>query len=358
MSFLQSIALRIVRALGGFTLAQYLTRNRLRILCYHGFSAGDEHALMPYMFMRASTFERRMRILEKRRVPVIPLDEAVRRLQTGDIRNAETVITLDDGWTSNLTIAAPILEKHGFPACIYVTTEHLSAGTEVFNVLLNYMIRSSGRDTLLLEGLHPDMDGVYELRRDPSGAAISLIIAAEKAFPALGDRQALLTRIAAALGLDLAEVLTVDRFRLLNRDQIRELSERGFDIQLHTHTHRLPDQSFESMAPEIERNRAHLQSIVGPGRNHFCFPSGRYSSRHPAWLARLGIQSATTCDSGLNAPGSSNLLLKRYLDSDHLTDLQFEAVICGFNDMARNVRSSLNRLRATRSGESVAVKTE
>lgn len=358
MSSFQSIALRIVRALGGFTLVQYLTRNRLRILCYHGFSAGDEHALMPYMFMRASTFERRMRILEKRGVPVIPLDEAVKRLQTGDIKNSETVITLDDGWTTNLTIGAPILEKHGFPACIYVTTEHLSAGTEVFNVLLNYMIRSSGRDTLRLEGLHPDMDGVYELRRDPSGVTVSLIIAAEKAFPSLRDRQSLLTPIAAALDVDLAKVLTADRFRLLDRDQIRELSERGFDIQLHTHTHRLPDQSFESMAPEIERNRAHLQSIVGPGRDHFCFPSGRYSPRHPAWLARLGIQSATTCDSGLNASGTSNLLLKRYLDSDHLTDLQFEAIICGFHDMARNARAILNRLRTIRLRDAVTMKTE
>lgn len=335
----RDIALHILRAVGGFRVAQFLTRRRLRILCYHGFSAGDEHEVTPHMFMRAETFERRMQTLQRRGIPVIPLDEAVRRLAAGEIRHGETVITLDDGWASNLTIGAPILEKHGFPACIYVTTEHLDAGTEVFNVALHYMICRSPHTELRLEGLHPGLDGTYDLRKDQDALTVTLIRAAESAFPLLSDRQQLLRPIASALGMDLTDVLRNERFRLMRREELLELDARGFDIELHTHSHRLPDRDFESMANEVVRNREALRTVLGKNKNHFCFPSGEYDSQHPQWLRRLGIVSGTTCDPGLNGPGSEVMLLKRYLDSDHVSDIAFEAEIAGVRELARGARS-------------------
>jgi len=341
MAALRDIALYILRAAGGFRVAQFLTRRRLRILCYHGFSIGDEHAVTPHMFMRRGTFERRMQTLKRRGIPVVALDEAVRRLATGEIRHGETVITLDDGWTSNLTMGAPILERYGFPACIYVTTEHLDAGTEVFNVTLHYMICRSPRTELKLEGLDPLLDGTYDLRKDPDGLTVTLITAAEKAFPLLADRQRLLRPMASALGMDLAEVLRNERFRLMTAEELRQLDARGFDIELHTHSHRLPDRDFESMANEIERNREVLRTVLGKEKSHFCFPSGEYKPQHPEWLRRLGIVSGTTCDPGLNGPGSETMLLKRYLDSDHVSDIAFEAEISGVRELARGARAML-----------------
>jgi peptidoglycan/xylan/chitin deacetylase (PgdA/CDA1 family) len=338
----RSVALHVARFLGIFAIARYLTRRRLRIVCYHGFSLGDEHEVAPHMFMRRETFERRMQIL-KRRVPVIALDEAVRKLQAGDISNADTVITLDDGWASNLTIAAPILQKFNYPACVYITTEHLAAGTEVFNVALYYMLYRAPRRTLKLEGLHPDIDGAYEIGADPAPLHGKLIDAAERAFPSLSERQQLLAPIACSLGLDLKEVLANDRFRLLDPSEIKSLHEQGVSIQLHTHTHRLPDCSFEKMAEEITRNREALNELLGTVQNHFCYPSGRYSARHPGWLKRLGILSATTCDPGLNRVGADPLQLKRYLDSEHFSDIAFEAEICGVRDLARALRARLRR---------------
>jgi len=327
-------------------LAQYLTRAKLRILCYHGFSLGDEHEVAPVMFMRAETFERRMRILKKRGIPVVPLEQGVRRLQRGEIGNAETVITFDDGWVSNLTIAIPILERFGYPVCIYVTTEHLSAGTEVFNVALSYMIHRCGRHTLRIEGLHPRLDGSYDVGKDPEGATLKLIHAAE-ALPLI-ERQRALYPVARALGFDLNEVLKGGRFKLLTRGEIQQLSRRGVDIQLHTHTHRLPDDDFAVMAAEIEQNREAITELVGTTPHHFCYPSGAYSQQHPEWLRRLGIASAVTCDPGFNDANTSVMLLKRYLDSEESSELAFEAEICGVRELARRIRACVSRERKVR----------
>jgi peptidoglycan/xylan/chitin deacetylase (PgdA/CDA1 family) len=325
-----------VRACGGFAVAQYLTRKRLRILCYHGFSLGDEHELIPHMFMRSETFERRLEILRRRRIPVISLDRAIDLFERQGIRRAETVITLDDGWASNLSVGAPLLEKYKFPACIYVTTEHLASHREVFNVVLYYLIVKSGRQTLHLSGIHPALDGEYTIGDDPISMTIKIITAAEKSLD-LSARYNALAGIAAALGLNITEVLKNGRFQLLTAEEIADLPARGIAIELHTHSHRLPDNR-DGVEQEIELNRRALSAIVGRQPKHFCYPSGLYGSQHPEWLRSLGIASATTCDPGLNTATTSVLLLRRFLDSEVQSAIAFEAEICGLRDLARNAR--------------------
>lgn len=326
----------VLRAMGVFALARYLTRKQLRILCYHGFSVGDEHEVAPVMFMRGQVFERRMQLLRKRGIPIVTLDEGVKRFTQRMIANAETVITFDDGWASNLTVAVPILEKYGFPACVYISTEHLEAGTEVFNVALSYMIRRSGLKMLTLERVHPQLDGAYDIATNPDAAIVDLILRAEGALP-LAERQQLLRPIAQALGANLDEVLRGERFRLLSRDEIGQVFRRGIDVQLHTHTHHLPDTDFDEMALEISKNRKMIEELTGSQARHFCYPSGEHSGRHPEWLGRLGIVSATTCHPGLNNGSTSVMLLNRFLDSDSTSDIAFEAQICGVYELARKL---------------------
>jgi peptidoglycan/xylan/chitin deacetylase (PgdA/CDA1 family) len=312
-----------------FALAQYLTRHRLRILCYHGFSLGDEHEVAPHVFMQRQTFARRLRILKKRGLPVIPLQEAVQRLKDGRISKAETVLTFDDGWASNLTVGAPLLQSFGYPAAIYVTTEHLVAGTEVFNVLLFYMLCRSKVRSFALTGLHPEIDGSYQIGANPDKLRVQISLAAQRAYPKLVDRQQLLVPIANALGMDIRGLLSNERFQLLRATEIAELDRRGLDIQLHTHTHYLPADSFEHMSAEIEDNRRALRELLGKTPRHFCYPSGEYEPQHLDWLRRLGIESATTCEPGLNDKNTDLLQLKRYLDSDTASDIMFEAEVSG-----------------------------
>ena len=51
------------KALGLFYLSRRLTKNGLRILCYHGFALTDESEFRPGLFLRPAEFERRMQFL-------------------------------------------------------------------------------------------------------------------------------------------------------------------------------------------------------------------------------------------------------------------------------------------------------
>jgi peptidoglycan/xylan/chitin deacetylase (PgdA/CDA1 family) len=343
MDGLKRIIYYCIRLLGGFAIAQRITRTQLRILGYHGFSVADEHELAPYVFMRPDTFARRMRILHNRGLEVISLDEAIERLRANAIANAETVITFDDGWASDLLVM-PILERYRFPACIYVTTEHLSAGVEdadAFNVTLAQMVHRSRRESVSLRNIHPQIDGDYNVARNPAAVTATLLAAAGR-IGSLQERQQLLAPLAEALGLDYAAFVIGGRFRFLSKKQITALAKKGISVQLHTHTHQLPSENFDEMANEIRQNRSVIAELTGVEPTHFCYPSGEYSPWHPEWLARLGVASGTTCESGFNDSSVSLLLLKRYLDSEQTSDIEFEAEITGVRELLRRMRSALN----------------
>jgi peptidoglycan/xylan/chitin deacetylase (PgdA/CDA1 family) len=339
MGHLKRVLFHCMRLMGVFAFAQRVTRKRLRILCYHGFSITDEHELAPYVFMRQKTFARRMRILHKRGLRVVSLEEAVERLRTNAISHSETVITFDDGWASNVLVM-PILERYQFPLCIYVTSEHLSGSAEAFNVTLAQMVHRSQRDRIHLRNLHPHIDGDYDMAGRPA-ATTALLLAAAERIDSLQERQRLLPFIAEALGLDYQSFVAGGRFEFLTKEQITALARNGVSIQMHTHSHQLPAGNFEAMAAEIEQNRAAIAALTSIKPTHFCYPSGEYSAWHPEWLARLGVVSATTCDPGFNGPGISPLLLKRYLDSESTSDIEFEAEISGVRELLRGVRSML-----------------
>jgi hypothetical protein len=203
------------------------------------------------------------------------------------------------------------------------------------------MVRRSECPTLVLSGVHPGIDGLYDIGADPSAATARVIDAAERSC-SLADRQKLLRPIASALGLDFEEIFRDGRFRFLDAMQMKELADRGVDIELHTHTHRLPHETFEAMSLEISSNREQLKALTGRDTHHFCYPSGEYHARHAQWLERLGIASATTCDPGLNEQGTSPMLLKRYLDSELTPDIVFEAEICGLRDLLRRIRAAIS----------------
>lgn len=56
---------------------------------------------------------------------VVPLNELLRRLSNGAQLGAALIITFDDGYQGNATLAAPILERYGLRACFFVTTQFI-----------------------------------------------------------------------------------------------------------------------------------------------------------------------------------------------------------------------------------------
>ena len=129
-------------------------------------------------------------------------------------------------------------------------------------------------------------------------------------------------RLARNLGERLAvdyEVLVKSRLlSIMSREEIREAAAQGFDLQLHTHRHRLPVVPAD-FRRELTENQAFLMPLVSRAPEHFCYPSNQWQPAHLPLLEQAAISSAVTCDPGFNDAATSRLLLHRFLDHQHIT---------------------------------------
>jgi peptidoglycan/xylan/chitin deacetylase (PgdA/CDA1 family) len=71
-------------------------------------------------------FARHLDYLARHRFHVLPLQELVARIRQGEALPEKSVaITFDDAYRSVFTHAAPLLEKHGWPYTVFVSTDYI-----------------------------------------------------------------------------------------------------------------------------------------------------------------------------------------------------------------------------------------
>jgi len=323
-----------------------LTANRLRILCYHGISIRDEHEFNAGVFMRRETFERRMRLIKKLGLPVLGLDEAVRRLSTGQLPALATVITIDDGWYGTYLYMHPLLSELELPATLYVATALVESNLQVFNVAINYVLwRKQGKllqaRAIRAGALSRDYDlAIPEQRRK----AMKELVRFGFRYPDFEDRHSLWREVCEALDEDWKTIESERRISFVNREELRQMIEDGLDIQLHTHGHRFPSEDREDAIREVTSNREYLNKVVPGNYAHFCYPSGQYQVDQIDDLRALNIVSASTTKGGLNRRDTPVYELRRLIDSDRKSDLEFEAKISGVSDLIENSKNLMRKL--------------
>lgn len=324
---------------GLFHLARNATAGELRILCYHGLSLRDEHRFQPRLFMRPELLRRRMKSLRDHGFPVLPLDAALEALRRGALPRNATVVTFDDGFFSNYSKGIDILQEFEIPATIYVTTYYAVENRPVFRLVVRYLFWKTEKTTLDLGALGQGWEGTLDLA-SPASRDRGMWEIIEHAESRLDeDRRERLARTLAerlGLGADYEELLESRALSLMTTEEIREAVEAGVSIQLHTHRHRFPID--EPVARrEIEENRAALESIPGVSARHFCYPSGEWAGEQWPWLEAAQVQSAVTCDPGLNDAETPRFGLRRFLDADTTAQIEFEAEMYGFTEILRRL---------------------
>jgi peptidoglycan/xylan/chitin deacetylase (PgdA/CDA1 family) len=320
------LILTLLRAVGAFALARWITRAGLRILCYHGISSGDEHAFNPTLFMRESVFRRRLQILKERGYPVISLEQAA----AGRYPSNAVVITIDDGWVSTLERLAPALHEMGFPSTLYVCTYYCEHRFPVFNVYCRYVFSKDVQPFDL-----PEFSFYWLSERLTRQAAMERLLVLGETLSFDGR-----ARLATSLG-EAARMGAGTQFHYVSIDDLRALQAFGVDIQLHTHRHLFPADDAQAMRREIRDNRAACRTVVEDVQRHFCYPSGEWAEGCFDVLAEQGIETATTCENRLTYADTCRFAVGRFVDSDNTPEVVFEAELSGLLDILRNPRRYL-----------------
>jgi peptidoglycan/xylan/chitin deacetylase (PgdA/CDA1 family) len=334
---LRPVKLATLGVLRGSGIFEWVTNSRWRqqrllILCYHGTSLEDEHLWRPRLYIQPQKLEQRLESLRKGQFSVLPLEEALERLRGGTLPPRGVVLTFDDGGYDFFRQAYPLLKRYGFPATVYQTTYYTSLERPVFNLICSYMLwtqRGKGIANGEALGLQKPMD--LRSRAGRSAVVQALVQISEREKRTGLDKDEVAAQLAQVLKIDYHALRAKRILQLMNERELREISENGIDVQLHTHRHRTPEDE-ALFRKEIQENRSIIRQATSNEPVHFCYPSGMYRPAFLPWLRAEDVVSATTCDSGLATRHSSSLLLPRFIDHQGRTQLEFESWISGVGD--------------------------
>ena len=264
------------------------------ILMYHSIPTLDENRWIdPYNSLSARAFEQQMRFLALNR-NVISIEQLVQKLaQQEPIERGTVVITFDDGYLNNLTVAAPILAKYTLPATIYLATNYVSDGKNQWVDTLYAAFRSRTRTSLLLTGWD-NSHGEISFQDWNLSDQAQCVQAHETLCMYLiqadtEDRNALLAEIDRQL-----QPAAYPPRLVLNWEEARVLRSHYPNITLGVHTSNHLDLSThgDKAAAEMASSIEHMISELGDCPKHLAFPYNRYCAAAQAEAAAAGLDSA------------------------------------------------------------------
>jgi peptidoglycan/xylan/chitin deacetylase (PgdA/CDA1 family) len=305
-------------------------------------SLEDEHLRFPTLFISLESFERRLKFLTKH-YRVVPLEEVVQQHRAGRIRPNQVVLTFDDGFYNFLGRAVPVLKKYGVPATVYVVTSDVASGEPAFNLLARDLILSTRRSSAL------GLPHAPEVRCDLSSVAsrsalVTTVVDVLNATCVTAEQRLTFCRaLADRLDVDIDARLRARIWDRLTPAEVRQVVDDGFDVQLHTHSHRNVISYRQEVRNEVRINRQALERFSGKASVHFCYPLGLWDRAVWSDLAAEGVESAVTTRNGPNYPRTPALALRRYLTGEAMSDLEFEFGLSGLRWLIRTPLGWANR---------------
>jgi len=133
----------LCQSLGITALVRFLHRRSLTILLYHGVAPQTARptSIANYRgkFIKPAYFAAQLRYLQ-RHYTIMPLEEAVARMNAGTLPPYALAITFDDGYENNYQYAFPILKELHLPATFFVTTDFVFKRTPLWVDRLEYAL--------------------------------------------------------------------------------------------------------------------------------------------------------------------------------------------------------------------------
>lgn len=289
----------------GHLLSPAGARARLSILIYHRVLA-ETDPLFPNE-TTAARFDAEMGLL-KQVFNVLPLTEAIARLKAGSLPARAACVTFDDGYADNATLALPILQKHGLPACFFIASGYLDGG-RMFNDTVIEAIRRAESDRIDLADL-----GLGELdisTPDAKAQAIGQILPKLKYLP-VGQREETAAAVAEKIT---GEALPDDL--MMTTAELRSLYESGMEIGAHTHHHPILAKLDEaSVRREISAGVEYLERVLNTRIRVFAYPNGKpgvdYLPEQARVIESMGFEGAVATRWGAASAATDPFQLPRF----------------------------------------------
>ena len=246
-----------------------------------------------------------------RHFQVLPLADAASRLAAGRLPAAAACITFDDGYADNLTVAAPILRRHGVTATFFIASGFIDGG-RMWNDTVIEAVRRAPPGELDARDLGL---GVHAIGDDASRVRVYGDMLNKLKYLDLPLRDERTGESARRAGLPRQADL------MMTRRQVVELRDGGMEIGAHTMRHPILSKvDAATAAAEIGDGRDQLAGWLGCPPEVFAYPNGApgtdYTERDVALVRRAGFRCAVSTARGAAGRGADPFQLPRFTPWD------------------------------------------
>jgi peptidoglycan/xylan/chitin deacetylase (PgdA/CDA1 family) len=315
------------------------------ILMYHGFTDKDRHdGIENYhgKHLYIKRFEEQV-IYLKKNYNIISLAQLLAFYLEGKPLPARcVVITIDDGYSSNYSLAFPVLKKYEAPACIFITTDFVDQKCFLWVDRLEYAISKTQKTSLEInlngQDLHFDLEGTRA--RMNADQRIKSIL---KSLPA-SKQGHMVERIEEHAQRSLSLAVMDGTHAPLSWEDIRAMQASGLvTIGSHSCSHAiLTNCSQEKVNNELVRSKQRIDEMADSRCRYFSYPNGQkgdFNASTKAALINAGYSCALTTVIGTNDLRSDHYELKR-LNIHNSGDLEgFKRTLSGFGRFLRVIKN-------------------
>jgi len=280
--------------------------HRAAILFYHRFRRTGEGAaeLLPRLDCRE--FERQMAYLKKN-YEILSLDDSATLLRQGKgFRRPSIILTIDDGYWDNYTLAYPIIRKHDLPVIIFLTAGCIGGDTGLWLDDIEYALQSTDSENLSLEKVLGQ--GRIDISTHEGKKAAEKRMYAVLSKKGERERKDALRELYTTLDVPEPSASGRDRI-MMNWEEVKEMAENSVNFGAHTVSHPfLPAMPLDEAKREIQESKRLIEEKTGKTVRHFAIPNGKdddFSSELKEICAEIGFDTVVTTEPGV-VGGSSN----------------------------------------------------
>lgn len=243
-------------------------------------------------------FRRHMELI-KRHFTVIDVDQLLVGLDDrSTLPPNPCLITFDDGYRSNLTVALPILRELEMSAVFFIATSFVTERRLYWWDRIAWLVKHAKTSSLALT--YPLAQVVSLADRQEARRVLNGLVKNEAGL----DLARFLDDLARAAGIDWTAALEreLTDSLIMTWDEIRALRDAGMDVESHTRHHRvLQTLDADGLRDELTGSRADLAAAMGQPSRVVAYPVGRSIAKVPAIraaVANAGYQLGMTNASG------------------------------------------------------------
>ncbi|MCC3155278.1 polysaccharide deacetylase family protein [Hymenobacter sp. BT770] len=259
-------------------------------------------------------FEQHLQVL-KQSGRVVPYNTLIEQLKSKNVKRGSIVLTFDDGYRDNYTLAKPLLEHYGIPATFFIPTDKLGSEQEFWwdelERIIIHTIKLPRLLSIRLAGELLEYDLQEEEELTPTIRHQHQSWAASSTAPT--RRTALFMLLWKALkyapheeikstinSLNLWSLSPAEKARqeytTITVPGMLQLASNGlFQIGGHTATHpSLPSLPIEEQIMEVIQGKQTLERELKTVIEHFAYPYGDFSPDTKYIVSNSGFQSGVS----------------------------------------------------------------